>query len=369
MQDMLSIMLDQASIETDQRLAVRSAVDNLRPKVPVDVTIGFAQPPNTHLVGTDKMNLDLAKLPWRFRQPYASQPESVIEWREKAGGFKSGLIDGPETGDCLRDFVKLRDATNDEVLAFAKKWGVLGVRPTIIEEIVRGQVLFRYVEPVAYWHFYAGHAYAILWQAAQLISDDTSRQEYWSQVARTDIDAELKSKTELDKFWFKNEKLRRRFSDVFPDGDPDMLIRRMVIQSAVYEWLKDVPSVLEFDWLSKDIPIVYSSVRIRTDEWDLQQIKRQETTKAWSSNTIIRNRPSVLFSILAMQIASALTSSTGVAICDICNEPYPRKSRKPQRGRQNYCSDECRLEAQRGHMRDYARRRRARSREGNEANE
>jgi hypothetical protein len=211
------------------------------------------------------------------------------------------------TRDLLDDFTELVDLEGRDVLAFAKRWGVLGLcaehnRPAShpLEGSAHlfggGCALNEIGDPLEAWFTLARQFRAVRLIAARLRDNEKGRTEDWRALG-------------------------------YP-RTPKRIRQHDVIEQTIQGWL------LEGDVRPQFL-------------WDGPQPRFE---------LVARSTYSGLFGALATQLAITIAGATSDAICDACGQPYVPK-RKPQAGRHHYCDREhCRYAAQRFSQ----RRRRAR---------
>lgn len=242
----------------------------------------------------------------------------------------------------LAGFVRLHRASDQEILAYARKWGVLGIcerhglpcshnqypygpydgvkpcLPMLVTPLPREGSDFQVGEPLAHWRVWSRKAQAILNIGARLNQGKLARLEDWQ--ALKDLHDSGLGETEQEPFMKNVAKARAELA-------------------------------FELDgWISM------GQVRPRISwKTDNTRLKAQFSLDAVSSG------PN-LFGLLALNIAVAIASGEGekgLAVCCACGESYPPK-RRPDPNRRNYCED-CGLKAaQREAAREYRRRQRER---------
>jgi hypothetical protein len=225
----------------------------------------------------------------------------------------------PHDPELLFKFVKLAHASPEEILQFARRWGVLRIcehgcpythnPPPTREpkdkywcEPMRNWC-GRYYEPIGAWHFYSRQALAMLKIAANLHMGNFGRAEDW------------------DAFYSPH-------SDGNGNGHGrDIGLDKFALTSLVNHWLELGNVGPTFDW-GDDGPMV---------SLDLE-----------------------LFGVLASQLLMTINRTRGIGICSSCGLPFIPINRRPQAGRRNYCQS-CR---KRGAWRDAKAAQRRREKEG-----
>ncbi len=184
----------------------------------------------------------------------------------------------------LDEFVQLSDASDDEIVTFAARRGVLSVR-ALHEPGV-------YEEPYRTWQRWARRASATLRVAASLNQDSLADQADWDVL----------------RGWWVEEWERL----IDPRGKSSLL----VLQS---QWLEDVMS----QWFVRaELRPFYS---------------QQEREVGFTNVTGFYEGELTTLGVIALQLATAASREKFLAICSHCKLPYSAK-RRPAIGRRNYCS-------------------------------
>jgi hypothetical protein len=223
----------------------------------------------------------------------------------------------PPVEMCLAEFVKLDGAAPDRVLAFARRWGPLGIcehgEPSthrllcypfgvILDAQSHAERAFRgrAWEPVAAWHRYAMRARAVLLAAADL--------EEGNVVADRTV-ATLHAMVEDAQTVDVSVAACRR--------DPNAV--RELISWVIYYWLRwgAVGPTFECDY-----PQRIFKAGLVLNPWHLTPMLTY----------------GFLFGTLAMQLAATLTSPRGIFRCDECREPYTPEKRRPKAGQHHFCA-------------------------------
>lgn len=253
--------------------------------------------------------------------------------------------DQSPSGMLLNTFVKLVDATPDQILEFARRHGVLNicehdlpsshnpssrvfydsnpVDPCYARRLTQSPYLHLepvdrqeeadewHWEPFERWRYFAGKARAMLNIAARLHMGMVGRREDWDRY-HSDISArERQSIVEL----------RQGL------GRQAIGLERASLADHVTEWL---------EWGGVKPELVW--------DWEAATPK-------------VELYPYDLFGTLAMQLTLAISRSDGLAICSACGQAYIPK-RRPRAGQRHYCPECSRATAVRDAMRDYRRRQR-----------
>jgi hypothetical protein len=257
------------------------------------------------------------------REPAAGRPPGAyprLEW----SGFDSRSLEPGETDQCLLAFTRLSRAAADGVFAFAQVWGVLRVcqhdETVVLDCGARwyergGQQV--YWEPLEVWWSYAREIGAILELAAELDRGRPGDASNWQALR----DSAERSWHDPDWWMLWFEEWERR--------EPSMAERRACVTYSADKWLR------------------FANVSPRLPWWS--EARRVQLSPAVGSG---------ITDILALQLAAALTCPRGIWQCDGCGEiidAVRQGRRRPQAGRQHYCSN-C---GSRASKRRSAQRRRA----------
>lgn len=231
-----------------------------------------------------------------------------------------GLLDG---------FMKLGDAPAEQILAFARRWGVLGIcvhgapashRPPSVpfdpavpscmpQQLENGD----YYESLISWRYFASATQALVNIAARLQNGGVGASADWRTVYQGSPPLPGDSRD----FW--DESRRHREVDV------------LTLCERVNDWLQMgnvSPALSAFMWLSKGTP------------------ELQLGSPCYYG---------ALFGAIALQLALVIGRSDGLATCDACGNVYI-PSRRPNPNRRSFCS-KCGLKAAwRFAARDHRRR-------------
>ena len=223
----------------------------------------------------------------------------------------------------LNEFIALQDADDEQIGAYALRWGTLGIcihgKPSshaafanAVEWpcwLLREEARLYAWEPLERWRYFSRQAGAILNLAARLHTDQPGRPEDWQQVI---------TRKDRPVPWWRPSAVRSE---------------RIMLGYIVSEWmtLGDVRPVLTW--------------------WSTNPRPQVEFGSGGSS----------FFGALACQLMFTIARVDGVAVCSGCSTVYipPRRPRRDQR---RYCSG-CRVRGVplRDAQRDCQRRRRAAS--------
>ena len=234
-------------------------------------------------------------------------------------------IEQPEPGQgMLNEFLTLQDADDEQIGAYARRWGILGVchhgvpashaafanaveRPC---RLLREETDLYAWEPLERWRYFSRQAGAILNLAARLHADQPGRPEDWQQVI---------TRKDRPVPWWKPSAVRSE---------------RIMLGDVATQWitLGNVRPVLTWRSTNPGPQVEFGS------------------------------GGSSFFGALACQLMFTIARVDGVAVCSGCGTVYipPRRPRRDQR---RYCPT-CRARGvpQRDAQRDRQQRRRAASR-------
>lgn len=230
---------------------------------------------------------------WQKNLPLRADPfvlstdkgENVLNILESIGWVKK-----EETEGVLNDFVKLAEGTDEDILAFAKKWGPLWIcvkhqdciwSPNRMKFKWEGGIdscLWFPAEPLYFYRHYARLVKAILDIASYLLEGKPAPPSLWKMAG-----------------WCEEE---NKF---------DVTIQRFFLASSVNGWLSGSDVTL---WL----------------KWDKEQRPRMNIDTGWGC-----------FQKMWVELAQCLAGVRQLCVCDKCNQLYVRYDRKPQKGRKNYC--------------------------------
>jgi hypothetical protein len=282
---------------------------------------------------------------WRPSTPSSAFPGFTYAYAKRTPG--PGL---------LEQFVALGDAPDDDILRYARHWGVLVICPHGLpashSEQCKPMALpdqDRYVfwEPVASWRYFAGHAKEVLEVAAatyngQVVDREVTERLFpmpppsvkrsgaSAQVGRRPRDTKVRLDRALSLLHEHKNVFEHWVSGILesgstafashPSGKAKALARqRAFVSYAVNCWL---------NW-GRARPQI---------EWD-----GPTPTIALTTGGLMPMYADRLSGALALQLAYAVASSEGVATCFACGRFYT-PTRRPAAGRRSFCPD-CGLRA------------------------
>jgi len=276
-----------------------------------------------------EIELDGEFLTWSWVAPWAwSEDGPKVRYRHPKPGM-------------LADFLRLEDARDDKILAYARRWGVLGIcdhglpcshnqYPTGILEGVKpclpilatplspGE--YRVREPLVIWREWSRKAQALINISVQLNQDRFPRVEDWRVVKG--LGASDLGQTERD------------LSDLGLVEPPD---RRSMNDSTKLDKAHRALAYELDGWISM------GQIRPRIS-WERQRQPDRMSQANWVgrfSLDAVSSGPN-LFGLLALGLLLAI-ARTSLAVCSACANSYIPK-RRPNPNRRNYCT-RCGLKA------------------------
>jgi hypothetical protein len=218
-------------------------------------------------------------------------------WRETYRPILDCLYEAVDnTEEILWKFIRLHDAPSDEILRFARKWGVLGICEHSFPATHNPPRMAKskshpactplrlnadnYWEPLQSWRDYSRQARGILRIAARLHQDKLGLKEDWEAVYGEDYTV----------------------SGMAPEAE--LIWQRLRLSFLVNDWLELGDVRPKFMWAGGGIGVSYYLT---------------------------------LFGVLASQLAFVISRDKGVGLCASCGEPYIPGRRLPKRNQRNYC--------------------------------
>jgi len=284
-----------------------------------------------------------------------------LEWRVDSDWRTGALADR-----CLWDFLRLADEADDaSVSAFAKRYGVLGIRangkpgtadggfPPSVDE---GGIAW-FTEPIEAWRTYARNAKAALTLAMALRGGHRINPRRVLTEGGFDV-AAFTPPIEMPYFegdppgataYLQTLHLLEPATfvdnmDTSPGqgrGTPKSLTdqRRWLGFNVGLDWLRHAAISPRIVWDGEKPRLTLGL----SERWSLGSLS------AWPANS--------LFSVLSAQLAGVLCSGEYLARCDGCKQ-FHEGERRPRSDQPNYCGEECRQNARRQTKRESAARRR-----------
>lgn len=265
------------------------------------------------------IQLDGDSLTWPWVPPWVAQgDERRVTYRQAKPGM-------------LADFIRLHGTDDETILAYARKWGVLGLcehslpcshnqgtsgpscLPMLVTPLPREGSAFRLMEPLEDWRMWSRKAQSLINVGARLNQGKLPREEDWQMFNVWPVEAACY--------------LRRAEGEPFTE----------TVTNARADLAKELDG-----WIS------IGQVRPRIS-W-----RKDKEGKARFSLDAVSSGPN-LFGLLALNIAVAIAAGDGekgLAVCSGCGHSYI-PSRRPNPSRQNYCEACGRKAAQREASRRY----------------
>jgi hypothetical protein len=237
----------------------------------------------------------------------------------------------------------LWDVTDQEILAFAQQFGVLGLGQ---RELTRRDGDVACIEPTAIWRAYARGLRGFLSIGASLRRGQPVELEEWPVV----IEAVL---SQTDPNELRGEYGGRLASDFMVFGG---LATIDAIEVRSLEGQRQFFSRFASDLLTTSG--VRAALVLDETGWPRLGLAVPATANPWHGTKPVTWRVGSLAGVLLCATVDALQSEF-VYRCSVCGEPYelPPESKKPRWDRRNFCSEECRRKAKREVQAASARRR------------
>lgn len=248
--------------------------------------------------------------------------DGKLHWLMKINGWKYGGEHGRPDGDFFDRFLRLADASDQEILAYAEEWGVLEIcehgwpashrrpgtttppaslmgrcRPLGYGE-KKGKGWWGW-EPFGAWRYYARQAIAILNVSAQLISGKSgSLEDLWI--------LSLDPPRDIVNWRYEEWQLNPQKSNT-----RSLEYQRIDVDRRVNQWIGGTDVHLYFNWRGQ----------------------RKEPAVGVTGHG--------LFGSLAFQLAAIVGGKSSFAQCDGCATWYKPEKRRPREGERHYCAS-CR---------------------------
>ncbi len=331
---------------------------------------------------------------------------SELWWMEQSNPRQYPTMPGGwETAEgCLDAFFRLHDASDEQILEFAGRWGILGIWPlrrkkpnlnfkgnTDPHSVRRAE---RWdedmpntgnspndiwtVESTDLWRRLARHFRALLLLAADLRSHGTGKDENWGEIidnveesrAAWIMTARIGTDPSKQERFSPYTPAARHIGKTFEQAYRDEMWAALLY--ALGRWAKQVPIFLNVSNLRADGGVVSLDFNQMPTNWDgytYDKCERQgKHNQAFTSDfTFYREDPyipmrsSILLNVLVVQLIGAITS--GVYVCQSCQQPFP-SDRRPRLDKTVLCdSKEC-AAAQNARRVAKSRRKRAEARGG-----
>lgn len=366
--------LDPVTFQIDTRHIYTAAfsVDKTRLAVPPYIDLVDSEQAQTQ-VQSNGSHVALSDLrSWSGPDPMpADLPGSVpmgarLVWRLRddidGGALWGGWDQGELAKNCLGEFIKLADprlSEDEDILTFARQWGVLGAYQGEWPRVCTGEKPnsesrwdvssadnrtpeFRewYWEPVSSWRTYAARMRSALHIADQLSRKKIRDPQDWKLILPTNI-AQLYH-------W----DLKAR--GVAVEGEPILDGDRWLANFSA--WLREVDERALFS----DVITTWLYVAGLTPRFSLTRDEgdttRTEISLELGSRVIPQQSlfpfwpPNSLYPVLVAQLVTVLNSSSKIAYCSACAQPFDlsERLRRPRPDTYTFCS-RCR-ESKRAHQ-------------------
>ena len=262
-------------------------------------------------------------------------------WGERTSNTADWKMSVP-VADCLADFVSLAKSSPEDVLAFAQRRGVLGVWPQV--HSLPGRSEKRYTEPISVYQHSAQQVTSLLSIGSRLYEGNLVQtrldwdnacpfplagDEYDLMVKRGPYDSPRSALRQQYQFlsyllsqWLRASHIRLEIKapDYFrPEDDNEELLF--------------TPRLTFGHWDDGD-------------QWDKRMLETPGRSYAAEMGVPSRyQRPSPLFSLLAVQLGQKMVLPSDICFCSNCGKPYQHdleKGNRPRSDKKNsWCSSEC----------------------------
>ncbi len=305
---------------------------------------------------------------------------TVMNLGNKTGPFSARPVDG-----CLRAFVKLADASPEAVLAFAQKYGPLGIVPLV--ELRHGETWTRahYREPVSLYKALAKRLWSIVRVMQQIRSDQPVSPEIIREMVPPSIQAAWDTQRTSDspndqKPWAYRKLLKAAFmwhgsatTKLGVSGEAEgsgewaehvkMRWPRQFVDFGHWldgiGWDKEQDVIWGLEEATTKIEAAQNKEELSDEDAPLltpQQVayihQHADPYSAYWANIVGRSprpdqRPSPVFNALSFQLMQNITLDERSFFCGNCHELKTRgtEESKPRTDRAEYCDSECKAEA------------------------
>lgn len=269
----------------------------------------------------------------RLERPVAASSYKIYDKYEIENGIlkysrDAKLIEVTPSRGMLESFVKLTNASDEEIRSYACKHGILHLckdhlmpaghnpqcSPLMIWHIEYGvgvmEDTFMTGEPLRTWRKYADFAEALLSISANLHNRELGNREDWRKLQ-------------------KNRLLGWNYADS-DESEKDIAREKFYIGVGVHHWLTVADVRPVFNWTNENPEINFES----------------------------NNAYGKLFGNLAIQLMMAISQTAGLALCTSCGQTYSPE-RRPRAGERRYCKYCGRKAANRDAQANYRKRKKA----------
>lgn len=344
---------------------------------------------NTSKIDNLKVSLDLAKLETvqsslqftgSIELPRLIVPAEIELWSKHQPHISwqdNTAREGPNPEGCIEAFLQLTEATDDEVLGFCKKWGVLAVEKQ--HRVHVGKV--DYGLRAAEWENLISPAQdeelndAILqtadWNAelSATIGQGEEEQSWYAEpsnvyriyarqlkaflVLSTDV---FEGKQTQPQDWQVAMLPKKPKAFQWPvelQPQPDLDIQRHFLSLLVTEWINKIGTYPRLRWEGSKRPVVGLDGARRYKDSSLDQLRKLRNAEYSMLRSVGMpdgdwiNRQANLFTVLTLQMVAMLTTQGGIYRCDLCGQFFNQPERKPRSDKKRYCGKDCKDEAHR----------------------
>lgn len=309
---------------------------------------------------------------------------SELWWMEKRNPRQyPTMAGGWETAEgCLDAFFRLHDASDEQILEFAERWGILGIWPLRrkkpnpnFTENTDSRSLRRderrdedmpntgnspndiwTVESTDLWRRLARHFRALLLLAADLRSQGTGTDEVWGEIidnveesrAAWTMTAQIGTDPSKQERFSLYTPAARHIGKTFEQAYRDEMWGALL--HVLDRWAKQVPIFLNVSNLRANGGVVSLDFNQMPTNWDAYTYAKCERQgqREWAftndfafygEDPYTPMRSSILLNVLVVQLIGAITS--GIYVCQSCQQPFS-SVRKPRLDKTVLCDrDEC----------------------------
>ena len=292
-------------------------------------------------------------LTWNEEKPVHTwnSDNSVLTWDTEAPKWSTGI---PVSG-CLVEFMSLVDASPEEVLAFARRRGVLGIWPHPSRHGNEPELY--YSEPISVYQQCARQATALMSIAKKLRS---------GKPVQTKLEWDAADTLPMNDNIYAVMKGRPHYKARVILEQQYQLLSYLVsrwLKAAHIRLMVEAPDYLEFDDEAAVLPFKsYLTFGKWSDgrDWDERMLEAPKQVCASDMDIPSRyQRPSPLFAVLAVQLEQAIILPPDVYFCSYCGKPYkhdPSKGNKPRADKNNsWCKPECKAAYMQTYSREWKR--------------
>ena len=276
-------------------------------------------------------------------EPFAGK-EPCIVWEHNGVNIRS------YSSACFREFIRLSESTDAQIVAFSKKWGILGVQHKVDFWEARRGVWG--VQPSRYWQIYARQMRGALFTARALFDDNEPSRELWGAVHQMERPEEF---CWPDNYPLDQETQRERLAEVVSD-----LLRRADLYPKVSWEEREQPHLLLGGTADLQLGDLFPDLQnmVPNPGSPMEYFRRVMADPLKRTDRLL---PNSLYRALVLNLVAAVTAPNRLRVCAICDEPFhtPQNERLLRHDRGAFCRDECRVEANRVQNKECKRKERA----------